>query len=346
MAKPQILLGAFDTGPSNYLRELLPEIVSKRNWGVAYFGNNAAAAAGAIDMVDFDYAVVGGPSSFRNELDVAILKSAHDRGKKVFVIGDTPRSILRTGVKDCIADAVALVASPADIDAAVEFGYKDAAWLGYPPHWADPRTIVASTVFESGQYPTARIRIFVCGLKEAGIADNMLGSVSKAMQELFAPDDYYIYFQAHPSEIPETKDAERRKALLADPRIIEFASRENVASLMMASTFSVCTGGATAVLEGALLRLPVLYYLDDQVATYMMKQVNEKVWGPVAAGACEVATPDNMVSMVKQMLQGSIMPEALRNKQQSAFPREVNGQAVNMGQQTVKAVLDYIQNSR
>ena len=336
MAKPQLLYGAFDTGPSNYGLDVISYAQRKLNWGVTYFGNNPEFNGLAFDNA-YHCLIVGGPSSFNNEMDNYILDIAENEGISVYVLGDSPRSILRPGVKEYIKCATAIVALPSDIPLAKSFGYKDAVWLGYPSHWGNPTTTQRSPIFE---YDGVAVRVFVCGLKEATITDNMLASVIGGMDG--RGDDWLIYFQAHPSEIAATQNPDRRVDLLAHPRVRELKMRESVASIMVAANVTVCTGGATAVLDGALLRLPVIYYLDKKVMDYMKKQVNDEIWGPVLAGACEKALPDMMVFALQQLLRqdaiGDWVRENLRGKQEAAFPQQP------AGMNTVAEVLSYIQN--
>ncbi|MDP3770232.1 MAG: hypothetical protein U1A25_03285 [Candidatus Sungbacteria bacterium] len=334
MAKPQLLYAAFDTGPSNYGLDVITYAQRKMNWGVVYAGNNSGVGLDLVWNLDFDYAIVGGPSSFENGVDRQILEFCHDHKKPVFVLGNSPRSILRPGVEGRINHATAIVASPSDVELAKAFGYKDAVWLGYPSHWADPAKMKPSTIFMSDAYHRAGLHIFVCGLKEAEITDSMLASVIDAAQY----EDATIYFQAHPSEIEKTKNATRRNELLKHSNVIEFTSRENVASLMLACPLTVCTGGATGIIEGALLRLPVVYYMDDQVMAYMKKASNDEIFGPVAAGACEIATADTMASVVHMLLWDPVANAKLRAAQEAAFPHQPEGLNV------LEEIFTYIQN--
>ncbi len=339
MRKKQLLYAAFDTGPSNYGLDVVSYAQRKKNWGVAYFGNNLTVNLDMPWDLEFDYAIVGGPSSFENGLDHEVLSYCYDYEKPVYVLGDSPRSILRPDVKRYVGHATAIVASPLDVPLAKEFGYKDAVWLeGYPSHWgADPEKVKSSDIFTRGEYPLAGIKVFVCGLKHAGITDNMLETTMAAMYE--CGSDYHIYFQAHPSEIEATKDFRRRELLLEHSHVSELKTRENVASIMTAASLTVCTGGATAIVEGALLRLPVVYYVDDLVKPYNQKQSNEEIPGSVMAGACELATEETMGNVAKSLLFGGPTRFALSRKQAAAFPQQAAG--LNICQE----VLDYIENS-
>ena len=337
MAKPQLLYGAYDTGPSHYGLDVISYAQRKLNWSIKYVGNTPTYAD--VYGLLFDYAIVGGPSSFAHDLDAMILTAAKIKKKPVYVLGDTPRSILRPDIQKYIDHATAIVAVPFDIPLAKKFGYHDAVWLGYPSHWGNPATTKPSKIFTHGEYAKERrsARIFVCGLKDAKITDTMLQCVRDAMTQHKAR--YYIYFQAHPSEIPETQDAVRRKELLRDP-IIEITTRESVPSIMMAADITVCTGGAIAVLEGALLRLPVIYYLDSMVMEHMKKQVNEEIWGPVSAGACIKAFPDMMSFELSRLLNKDVIGmsarEHLRFTQDAAFPEQPSGM------DTIAEILAYV----
>lgn len=302
MAKSQLLYAAYDTGPSNYGLDIIYGAQRKKNWAVSYLGNNVFCGVfNLMHLPFFDYAIVGGPSSFENGLENAVLEKGGSTKSLVYVLGDSPGSILRPGVKEHVNHAIAIVALPSDVSKAKEFGYKDAVWLeGYPSHWgADPSKVKPSDIFTRGEYPEASIRIFVCGLKHAEITDNMLAYVTDIMAR--HGGDYCIYFQAHPSEMEITKDAGRRAMMLAPRHVVEITTRESVASLMMAADVTVCSGGATAIVEGALLRLPVVYYTDSQVMAYMKKMSNEEVPSAVTAGACEKMFP-NMMGFVLQRL--------------------------------------------
>lgn len=344
MAKKQFLYAAYDTGPSNYGLDVIAYAQKKKNWGVTYLGNNPVFENfSAVYGPDYAYMMVGGPSSFYNSMDNYVFYEGTrliDETVQVFVLGDSPRSILRLGVKNDVKHATAIVAVPSDVQLALEFGYKDAIWLeGYPSHWGNPLTTKPSDIFRDGEYARfdACTRIFVCGLKHAEITDNMLACVTQAMTQ--RGGDYSIFFQPHPSEIQETQDQGRRMILLTHPRVTELRTRENVASVMMASDVTVCTGGATAVLEGALLRLRVIYYIDDLVKEYMRKQVNEEIWGPVAAGACLIAGPDQIPFALEDALgHNAGGREFLRARQEAAFPLPPAG--LNICQE----VCDYIEN--
>ena len=338
MGKPQLLYGAYDTGPSNYGLDVISYAQRKLNWGVKYIGNNATYAD--VYGMSFDYAIVGGPSSFENNLDAMILTVSPIKNKSVYVLGDSPGSVLRPGIKGFVDGVTAIVALPSDIAPAKNFGYKDAVWLGYPSHWGNLATTKPSDIFTRGECPIADVRVFVCGLKEAEITDNMLASVIHGMETL--DSSWMIYFQAHPSEIATTQNLDRRAKLIAHPRVYELKTRENIASLMMVMYLTVCTGGSTAILDGAFLRLPVLYYLDAKVMDYMKKQVNDEIWRLVTAGACEITLPSLMSFELQRLLvAGSVSDGArkyLRWKQKAAFPT----QPAEMN--TVADVLAYIQN--
>lgn len=323
MAKPQLLVGAYDTGPSNYCRDVAVEGL-KRNYGVVFFGNNPAFSTryeNIVEDTNFDFLVVGGPSSFKNGLDVAMLDAAHypNVSRTVLVIGDTPRSILRSGVSGHIDHAIAVVASPSDVEPAKEFGYKDAVWVGYPSHWADPKKVKPAQLDRSG---LQGLLVYVSGLKHAGITNDMLFNTLEGLWDTGV--DHTVLFQEHPSEIKETQNPERRRELLSHPRVKVLQSRESVPALMLAADVSVITGGSTGVMEAALLRLPVVYYLDHEVKKYMKKQVNEELWGPVAAGACEVGTPATM-SLIFDDFLGADGRNKLRAKQEAAFPLQPEG---------------------
>ncbi|MEK9195221.1 MAG: hypothetical protein AAB975_02505 [Patescibacteria group bacterium] len=323
MAKPQLLYSAFDTGPSNYGLDIISEAQCRKNWGVCYVGNNPELDDGLAFKFRADYYIVGGPSAFDNRFDKVILAVSTIGNKPVYVLGDTPRSILRPGVRGHVGHAVAIVALPSDIPLAKKFGYKDAVWLGYPSHWGiDPDNMRPSNIFGSGDGPDSTKRIFVCGLKHAEITDNMLASVIHGMDQLGG--DWYIYFQSHPSEIESTKNTERRARVLAHPRVEEIKTRGRVASIMLAADLTVCTGGAKSVLVGALLRLPVIYYIDNQVMEYTKKQVNEEIWGPVAAGACEMTWASQMHVSLNRLLdeKNDGWRSLLRGRQELAFPEQ------------------------
>lgn len=322
MAKPQLLIGAYDTGPSNYCRDVAVEGL-KRNYGVVYLGNNPETSFKAmiyvLDEDRFDFRVIGGPSSFNNTLDRVILGHTSRRDTPALVLGDTPRSILRPGVKGLVHSAIAVVASPSDVEPAREFGYKDAVWVGYPSHWADPKKVKPANLNRS-EYPW--FLVYVSGLKHAEITDNMLATVLDGLAECGVK--YTVVFQEHPSEIAETQNHERRSNLLHSKGVRVLATRESVPSLMMAADISVVTGGSTGVMEAALLRLPVLYYFDTMVERYMKKQVNEELWGPVAAGACEIVNPSTMGYVINDFI-GADGRSKLRAKQEAAFPLQPEG---------------------
>lgn len=343
MTKPQLLYGAFDIGPSHYGLDIISEAQREKNWGVCYVGNNPKIDIDNIVNLIYkpraDYYIVGGPSTFENTLDQAILAFATMGLKPTYVLGDTPRSILRPGIRRHVGQAIAIVASPSDIPLAKEFGYKDAVWLGYPSHWGiDPERVKPSNIFGSGAGPDSTKRIFVCGLKHAEITDNMLVSVTRGMDQWNG--NWYVYFQAHPNEIESTKDAQRRARVLAHPQVAEIRMREKIASIMLVADVTVCSGGSTAVLEGALLRLPVIYYIDNQVMEYTKKQVNEEIWGPVAAGACEMTFADQMHVSLQRLLDNKDdgWRSLLRGRQELAFPK----QSADMN--AAHEVLEYIQN--
>lgn len=318
MAKPQLLIGAYDTGPSNYCRDVAVEALRK-NYGVMFLGNNpnVVNVGAVIYAFKFDFAIVGGPSSFENEFDQMVL--SHIGKKPIIVLGDTPRSILRPGVRGFVQEAIAAVASPSDVEPAKEFGYKDAVWVGYPSHWADPKKVKPANLDRANM---PGLLVYVSGLKHARITDNMLIDTLHALWSV--GEKYTLLFQEHPSEIPETQDLGLRKSLLGEKGVVVLKTRESVPSLMMAADISVVTGGSTGVMEAALLRLPVMYYLNDRVKEYMLKQVNEELWGPVAAGACEVVTSYTMSFVLDEFIEKDGKAK-LRAKQEASFPLQPEG---------------------
>ena len=336
MPRPQLLYGAYDKRPSDYGLDIISYAQREMEWGVKYVGNNPTRTD--FYGIDFDYAIVGGPSAVENSFDNVLLVVGKVRKKPVYVLGDSPGSVLRPGVKQYVDQAIAIVAVPSDTQHAKAFGYKDAVWLGYPPRWNNPVTVKPCMLAQERYHLGPRV--FVCGIEHAQITDNMLAAVLAGME---ARGGYWrVYFKPHSSEISATQDQDRRAKLLAHPRVSKLRTWENIASIMMTMSLTVCTRGAPALLDGALLRLPVVYYEDNMVMEYMKERPNEDIWDPVVAGVCEPALSDTMPFMLKRLLDpgkiGGSVRKHLRWRQEAAFPQQL------AGMNTVAEIMTYIEN--
>lgn len=325
MAKKQILLEAWDTGPSKYALDIAVQAFGK-NFGVTYFGNNPEIRPDVFEGVAFDCVIVGGPSSIERVRDSDVFDLARRREKPSFVACDVPVSYVR-GNQGVISDATAIVAYPRDVEGAKKYGYKDAVFLGYPSHWAKPNEIKPASLPDNFE----GLKVFVCGNKQATITNNMLESTLNCLDSLGV--DYRAYFQFHPSEIKETIQPERRERLLSSK--VTLIRGGSVPELTRACNLSVLTGAATGIPEGALMRLPMIYYTDDLAREYMLKTTNEEIYS-VAEEIMSIATPETMRNVLENLISGGDERERLEMQQEKAFPLQTEGH------NTAKEIVDYI----
>lgn len=110
---------------------------------------------------------ISGLSSHYNEQELAFGNLFLRNGVHWAVLGDTHFSCTRSQAYGRVDGATAIVASPLEIQAAKDFGYKDAVYLGGPPFWQSFRTSFAKVSFTKLRDPKQReIFVGVGGIKD------------------------------------------------------------------------------------------------------------------------------------------------------------------------------------
>lgn len=305
---PKISFFAHDLGPARNLVFLAAEALN-RGHRIVFVGNRDAGKC--LDLADCEILVTG-LSSFQNEEELQMGAAAVSNGIPWLVLADTHLAWGRAAARGRVSSAIAIVASAAEIEMARKFGYKDAVYLGGPPLWKTFSGIIAA---ESQRIPGMKV-ILVGGIKSMGITNDFLAAVVAAMGELSVP--WRLIFKPHPNEKKTPEEEKRRARILEDADILE--RPESADRLLGSVDLSIHACGATAAITAAYLRLPVIYFENEEVRQRLREVTGSADWFPATAGACNLATPGTMAREIKKLLFDKEERLKLEERQAEVYP--------------------------
>lgn len=320
---------AIDAGPAENLGMIVRTALGQGH-RIAFVGNDEVGVRDMFEPLP-DVLVVGGPASFRAEAEVTLIERAWKLKVPTVVIADTHYSWARPPAEGRVQGVALVVASPMEIGEAEAFGYNPVTYLGGPPRWQEYGQIKAAAPMASGL-----ITLMVVGIKDAMLTDRMLEAVVAGADANFDPGKWNLVFKPHGNEDAATQDSVRRSRILEGVRII--GRGERTTNLLPVVDMTIVSGGATDAIAGAYLRVPVIFYEDDDVRTRNRKQVGRPTWYPAEAGAClkaGVSSADDptiapalpMAEAIKQ-LTSEEGAAALKRRQEEVYPALPAGEAV------------------
>lgn len=319
-----LVLHAFDIGPSKNLQKIEIAALADGN-GTRSIYNCKLNFANLIDRINSEADVlITGLSSFNFSEELGTGRTAELQNIPWFVIADTHGSWGRPKAKDYIRNAIVIVASPDEIQSALDFGYQDAIYLGGPPEWGDFSDI-ASAKIDLGEKTT----ILVGGIKSATITNTLIKETVKAMSEIGR--DWQMIFKPHQNE--NTDSDEDREKIFKNVNVVETEAK--LINLLSVVDLSALTSGTTAVIQSAYLRTPCVYYEDEAIKDRMREQVGTSKWFPVESGACVKAGPDNMAEKIQELLTEKGVKK-LQKQQEIVYPKP------DTGKKPERRILDYI----
>lgn len=323
----KISMVAFDIGPAKNLAMVITEAL-KRGERIQFAGNRDA---GKISWMDCDVLLTG-LSSFKNEEELKLGAEATNQGILWLVLADTHRAWGRDAAKGRVNEAIAIVASPAEIDLARRFGYKEAVYLGGPPLWRDYSSQVLAFDFDRFRRDENEKLILVGGIKDPGITNTMIEVVVKSMAQISIP--WRLVLKLHPNEGKNEEENLRRQSILKG--VVVLTPKDNIDDLLRNVDLSVHTSGATATISAAYQRLPVIYFENELVRQRMLKVTGVEYWFPAEIGACLLATEETMKTKIRELLFDDEMRYRLKRRQEETYP-------LPGGISPEKQILDYIQ---
>lgn len=323
----RIAFYSVDLGPARNLMRVA-SVALDAGHRVVFIGNEEVLTIGsAAAMIGYPPDVlITGLASFKCEQEVQLGKAATGQGIPWVVFADTHRAWARPLARGKVEKATLIIASPAEIDAAREFGYGRVKYLGGPPLWQDFPKIKPAKIERHN--PESRV-ILVSGIKDPVLTDRMLEVVVKACKNLSERSRFWggmllgqlglweLIFKPHPNEDAAGKDPLRRVRILKGVQVIE--TPERTTNLLGTVNVSVHTGGATDTIAAAYLRAPAIFYEDDDVRARNEKQLGEPTWYPAEAGACLKAGPTTMVDAIHALLSENGRA-ALAKRQAEVYP--------------------------
>lgn len=260
--------------------------------------------------------LVTGLSSFKNWIELALGARARQKNTPWVVMADSHNTWGREAAQGRVENAHVLVASPLEINAAREFGYRDAQYLGGPPLWETFRNIPER---EIPRKKTGNKVILVGGGKDPFLTDGMIMNVVLACMRVLK-DDWELIFKPHPNEDKENFDQGRRGEVMPPEQNISAAPQEaETTELIPSADLSVFPIGSTDTIAAAHMGRPVISYEDESMLARFRKMTGSEVWFPSEAGAA-LRTTGNQIRV---KLECALSPEVrtrLRKRQEEVYP--------------------------
>lgn len=272
-------------------------------------------------------AIITGLSSFKPKEELALGEYAKDNGIPWYVIADTHGNFGRPAAKGLVDNATVIVASPGEMQDALDFGYGDALYLGGPPEWDDFWNIPTANIDLS-----KKLTILVGGIKLPEINHTLLKETVKAMNAL--GHDWQMIYKPHPNEW-ENNTGETVEDILDGVTVVE--TNDRLINLIPAVDLTILTSGTTAVIQAAYLRKPTVYFEDQMVRDRMVEQTGTEGWFPTDAGVSALATPENMAEVIQEMLSPEEV-EKLKLQQERIYPK------TETDKKPEENILEYIMN--
>lgn len=343
MAELMLYGYGFDIGPWGNIK-LVGEYASRRpgsGWTAKVLGNQPLG----LSPEDFlrplpDVLLIGGPSSFKNDEELALIELAGRCGIPIAVLCDTHRSFARPPAKGEVDCTVAIVASACEVAAAEAFGYKGAAYLGGPPAWQDWWGLT-----ERHPSPDPLFTIYAEGVKSVPVTTELVRAVGAGTKLALDGTPWKFIFRPHPNEATGTdaprdeaeRDAwaeDRRRALSGLPLFNSAAIRNKWGAVCPSSVnvdgdaalcgahVSFFTSGGTSTIKAAMNRKVCGYYESRSVRERMLAQTGEETWWPAEPetwAVCKVTTAEEVAALIANAQFESWRTE-LKARQEAAYP--------------------------
>jgi len=318
-----LVLYAFDIGPSKNLQKI--ENVALVNGNGTRSAYNCKLDGTNLISPETD-ALITGLSSFKSFEELEMGKIANMLNIPWFIIADTHENWGRPNARDKIKNAIVIVASPDEIQGALNFGYRDAVYLGGPPEWNDFWSIKPAEI-DLGK----KLSILVGGIKLPEINHTLLREAVKAMNTIGL--DYQLIYKPHPNENNNTT-GESVEEILEDVDVIETDAR--LMNLLPVVDLTILTSGTTAIIQAAHQRTPTIYFENDMIIKRMREQIGTSKWIPIEAGVSLKADSSNIVEKIQELL----TREGVKNLQEQQ--KKIYPKPETINKKSEKRILDYI----
>ncbi len=321
----KILFAGFDLAASQNMAALA-NAAALRAHRVTFIGNQLMHQFSSGDTPDV---IVTGLASFKTENELKFAHLARESNIPHLVVPETHFVWGRPKAKGLMDHAVCAVVSPAEVNEAKAWGYKEAVYIGGPPLW---QSYFKLEPCKDIDVPEGVITILVGGIKDAKLFDMMLADVVDSMVFLAETHGFkwQMIFRPHPNEPKETKDEARRAKILEGVTLLDSPHSDKV--LIPRVSASIFTSGAMGTIVAPIQRVPSIYYEDDWVLNRMNSQIGRPDWLPAEKGALIKGTPANLTEELEHVLQLSKeLPEhhqQLLQKQEEVYPAPEPGMSV------------------
>ena len=314
-----ILLAGYDKG-AQFNLEMISNCARSRGHKVmTFFGQGIESFLNDPDWIrnelpKFDV-VITGTASFKKDPELALgaLASRYDIPWVRFA--DTHSVWGGEGARGRVGNAILLVASPLEIEAAKAFGHRKVHYLGPPPYWRKFLEVEIPKL--PGRDPGLPL-IMVEGVKDASITNQLLTVSVAACNLVFGPSGYQLVFKPHFHEPEMTlEQLEFRKQILNNVPILE--TDLIPLEILPACDLLICTGGATDSIAAAMRRQRVIYYSSPAVRARLAKQQGSPDWFPAVSGACQSVEGQLMALAIVRLFNEEVRAEQVA-RQKEVYP--------------------------
>lgn len=236
----KIAFCAFDVGPGKN-HALVANEAAERGHVVTMHVNGTR---GELDVLAAKPDVlVTAVSSFKGETEeIPVGLRAADLGIPWVVFCDSHETWARPPMKEHAAKAAAvLVAHPDEIPLAIEWGYRHAEFIGYPPLWGQfLRGYSTDRIFDLWNKITIQknnrecfrgnVLAVVGGTKQPELTNRMIDGTIMALQSTIG-DHFAVAPLFHPREDPP-KDSAERKRILEGVRLADTSALRTIEPLI------------------------------------------------------------------------------------------------------------------
>jgi len=264
-----------------------------------------------------------------------------------FVIAeDTPASSRREKAKSDEFDipskaAAVIVAHPDEIEKARNFGYKNAVYLGPPPHWGDAYKKLMDAKANHLRKKLNKKRgtelksiedqdkiIFVPGTKDPTLDNIVLAAVITEASKVVRPENFILGFKKHPGEKPEAPEEEHlfkmahtvRDEFLKNVALLEIETY-TLAELLSAADVVISYTAATESIVAAYARLNLVYFYNENVRNYLKRLgIKTGEWFVAEHGGAYKIEGSSQIANAIQTLLSSGGQKSLHAEQERHFP--------------------------
>lgn len=337
---------SYDVGPAQMLKAIADTAVKLGHNTVLLPPQiHEVSAEQADDTYNCD-AVFLGLSSFQTQEELVLAELLNLRNIPFIIVEDTPGSSRRDKAKgdefNVPAKAAAvIVAHPAELEKARDFGYKKAVYLGPPPHLGDAYKKLMDAKASglrkklnkkdktglSPIQPQDKI-VFVPGTKDPVMDNIVLSAVVTEARAVIKPEIMVLGFKKHPGEKPESAEEENifkmahavRNEILKSVSLVDIEDY-SLSELISAADIIISYTAATESIIAAYARLNTIYFYNDTVRNYL-KRLGLKTGEWFVAeqgGAYKIEGSSQIAGAIKTLLSPDGQ-KALRAEQERHFP--------------------------